>query len=438
MQISHTVEAPIEGRSAKLLLLLSAFLISAVITWQAGRFWLARERFDSDQIPQLEASAALVPGNGETWDHLGRLHQWDFSHADLPLAIADFRRAAAVDPLSARYWIDLAGALEANGDDAGAREAFARAQAVYPKSAEVAFNYGNFLLRHDDPAGGYQEFRRAAEGDPRLLPLIISRAWRSTEDVGPLLDQVLPQNTDAYLQAIDFFRSIHNAEPALAVWNRLVTRGARFPLRGSFPLMDELIDEGRSSDARRVWHEAIVAAGLPYADPPDHSLVWNGNFRIDFANGGLDWRWEPINGMLMDFDPEPGPGGSRAVRLDFSGGANVALNVPVQFVPVEPNTAYRFHAYLRTEQITTDSGVRFQLLDTRNANLLDVVTDNFVGSHQWTLVNADFTTAPETHFVAIRLTRFPSTLFDNHLGGTAWIADVSMIPASGSQGPPAP
>jgi tetratricopeptide (TPR) repeat protein len=438
MLTTHIMEVPLGSRTLKLLLLISAAAIAAVIVWQAGQFWLARRGLDSQQLPQLENSVALVPGNGEVWDHLGRLRQWDMANEDLAGAVADYRMAVKVDPLNATYWIDLAGALEANGDDSGARQAFARAQYVYPKSADVAFNYGNFLLRHDDPADGYRQFQLAAYGDPRLLPLIVSRAWRSTENVNQLLDQILPQNADAYLQSIEFFRSIHQADPALTVWGRLMKLGLRFPLSRSFPLLDELIEEDRSTDARRVWREAILAAGFPYSDPPDHSLVWNGNFRSDFANGGLDWRWWAISGLLLDFDSEPGPNGSRAVRLDFSGGANLALIVPFQFVPVEPNSAYHFHAYMRAEQITSDSGLRFLVADPNHDNTLNLISDNFVGSHGWSPINIDFTTGPLTHFVLIRVVRYPSTLFQNQLGGTAWVADISLTPASGSQGAQAP
>jgi tetratricopeptide (TPR) repeat protein len=434
LQITHTMEVPLDGRRSRAVLLIVSLAISATIIWQAGRFWLARHRMESGQISQLESSAALAPGNGEVWDRLGRLHQWDLADADLPLALSDFRKSVEADPLSAHNWMDLAGALEASGDVAGARQAFERAQAVYPKSAEVAFTYGNFLLRQDDPANGYRELRRAAGGDAALLPLIISRAWRSNEDVSQLLDQVLPQSTNAYLQALDFFRSIRQPEAALAVWSRLMATKARFPLKGSFPLMDELIDDDRSGDALRVWREAIAAAGLPYSEPARQSLVWNGNFRSDFANGGLDWRWWPINGALMDFDSETGPNGSGALRFDFSGGANPDLPVPFEYVPVEPSRAYHFHAYLRTEQVTTESGIRFQLADPNHGSSLNLLTDSFTGSHRWSPVDVDLTTGPDEHFLVIRLVRYPSKLFDNKLGGTAWVADVSLVPATNPSG----
>lgn len=436
LQITHTMEVPLDSPRSRTVFLVVVLAISAAVILDAGRFWLARHRMQSIEAAVLERSAALTPGNGDVWDRLGRVYQWDLTNADLPRAVTDFRKSVDADPLNAHNWMDYAGALEASGNDAGARRAFERAKSVYPKSADVAFNYGNFLLRQQDSADGYRELRRAAEGDPSLLPLVISRAWRTTGDASQFINQVLPQNADACVQALDFFRSIHQAEPALAVWQRLLMLGDHIALRGSFPLIDELIDEDRSSDARRVWREAMTLAGLPYSDPPNQSLVWNGNFRRDFANGGLDWRWWPVSGALIDFDSEPGPNGSRAVRLDFTGGFNLELPVPFQFVPVEPGRSYHFHGYMRTEQITTESGMHFQITDPNHPNVVNLTAENFIGSHAWTSVDADFTTGPQTHFVVIRVVRYPSRLFDGRLGGTAWIADVSLVPASGTPGAP--
>jgi hypothetical protein len=42
----------------------------------------------------------------------------------------------------------------------------------------------------------------------------------------------------------------------------------------------------------------------------------------------------------------------------------------------------------------------------------------------------DLTTGAATHFFVVQLIREPSNLFDNKLGGTVWIADVSLIPTA--------
>ena len=120
-------------------------------------------------------------------------------------------------------------------------------------------------------------------------------------DVNVLLDQVLPPDLDAYIQALDFFASIRQADPALAIWRRLISMGKPVALPRTFPFLDELILDDRSADAKQVWIEALTAAGLPHGEPPNHSLVWNGGFRTtsvmaDWAGAGtLPSAWRLIS-----------------------------------------------------------------------------------------------------------------------------------------------
>ena len=166
------MEIPLEGGQRRILLVAS-LAIAAVLIFQAGELWLASHRLDSEQLEQMERGAALVPGDGSAWDRLGRLRQWDFVNSDLPGAIVDYQKAVRYDPRSAHYWMDLASAYEAAGDDERARDAFLHAKAVYPVSAEVAFHYGNFLLREEKFAEAYSELQHAVRSDPTLLPLAI-------------------------------------------------------------------------------------------------------------------------------------------------------------------------------------------------------------------------------------------------------------------------
>jgi tetratricopeptide (TPR) repeat protein len=429
-----SMEIPLRSARLRLALLLVSFVAAAILAYQAGVLWLANSRLESGSLATMERGAALTPGNAAAWDRLGRLRQWDFVNSDLPGAVADYKKAVEDDPRSAYFWMDLAGAYEAAGDAARAQDAYAQAKAVYPSSAEVAFHYGNFLLREEKYPEAYDELRRAVRTDPTLLPLAISRTWRSSEDVDQLLNQMVPENTNAYLQAIDFFASIRQADPGLAVWRRLVALGQSFPLQRAFPFLDELIREDRSEDARRVWKEALTAAGLSYAEPAGHSLVWNGDFARDFVNGGLGWRWTDLPGAEMSFASEPAPNGSRAVRVDFGGGANLAVDAPFQYVPVEPNRTYHFHGFMRAQEITTESGMRFAIADPNHPGAASLTTDSFTGSHPWTAIDGDVTTGPQTRFLVIRLLRTPSRLFDNRIEGTVWIASISLVPSDANTG----
>jgi hypothetical protein len=206
-------------------------------------------------------------------------------------------------------------------------------------------------------------------------------------------------------------------------------------LSRTFPLIEMLIHCDCAEDASRVWREALGAAGLPHAEPANHSLIWNGDFASDFANGGLDWRWNSPFGAVIDFAAPPVSGG-RSVRLDFGGAANLDLDQPSEFVPVQPARSYHFHAMVRTEAITTEKGILFAITDPNHYRAVNVLTENFAGTHPWKTTDADFTTGPETHFLLVQLRRFQSRLFENRLSGTAWIADVSLTLSTSAAHPP--
>jgi tetratricopeptide (TPR) repeat protein len=432
------VETTLEGKGPRYALLIAAVLIALFFSYQGVRLWIADHRINSDRLAVIESGAALEPGNGEAWDILGRFRQLDFVAGDPNEAIKDFQRAIHDNPLSSYYWMNLAGAYEATGDDSDARIAFEHAQTVYPLSAQVAWNYGNFLLREQKWTEGYAQIQLAVRADPTLLPLAISRTWRSNHDVDTLLNQVVPADVNAYLETLDFFASIHEAEPGLKVWQRLISLGKPIALPRSFSFFDELIREDRSADASRIWREALHAAGLPHEGPGSGSLVWDGNFTGDFTNGGLGWRWNNPVGATIDFDAAPPGRSGRSVRLDFGGGSNLEIEYPLEYVPVEPNRAYHFHAYLRTEAISTESGMRFAIYDPNRHADVPVQTENLTGDNSWTATELAVPTGAQTHFLVVHLYRGRSRLFESKLSGTAWIADVSLIPADADATRPQP
>ena len=409
------MEIPLEGVRAKRVLLVISLAVAAILIFQASEIWLADHRINSGNPEQMERGAALVPGNADAWDLLGRFYQWDFMHSDMSRALVNYQKAIKGNPRSANYWMDLASVYEATGDDAGAQQAFERAKAVYPTSAEVAFHYGNFLLREQKYPEAYDELRQAVRMDRTLLPLVISRAWRANGDVNQLLDRVVPADVDAYSRALDSFGSADEADPALAVWHRLLEFGRFVPLSRTFPLLDELIHEDRADDARRVWREALAAADLPHTEPARRFPDLGRRF-----SAGVSQRWarlalEGTPGVSIDFDLQAAPNSSRAVRLDFNGGNNVSLSAPFEFVPVEPNRSYHFHAYMRANEITTESGPRFSITDPNHPNALNVLTEDFTGRGRGRPWKPMFRPGRRRTLLLVQLVRDPSRLFDNKL-----------------------
>jgi hypothetical protein len=429
------VEQLIQSTAVRRAIPLLVLLVSGVMVYQAVRFWIADSRIHADDVETIAKGVQLEPGNASAWDTLGRYQQLDFINSKPAQALESYKQAVRDDPRSAAFRMNLAAAYEADGDIPHAREQFEKAREVYPLSAEVAWNYGNFLLRQDQPAEGYSEIQHAVQFDPTLLTLAVSRTWRSSHDVKILLDQVLPRQPEAYFQAVDFFASIHQTEPALVVWQRLLSLGQIIILSRSFPLLDELIAQDQSADARRVWLEALAAAGLPHDEPVNHSAIWNGLFTADFENGGLDWRYGAPTGVSMGFDLAAVGHDGRSVRLDFGGGQNTEILQPMQYVPVEPSHSYQFRASIKTEGISTESGLRFSIRDPNHPESQTFETENLTGTHPWTLAAVRVNTGSQTHFLLVRLYRGPSRLFENKLSGSVSIADVSLSPTEDSAEP---
>lgn len=400
---------------------------AAIIVWQATEMWIADYRMRTGQPEEMRKGVALVPGNAEAWDRLGRYYMLSFSDPNIPLALSDFQRAVKVDPLSDNYWLDLAAAYDAAGQTAEAESAYEQAHKAYPASATVDWNYGNFLLREGKQEQGFDQIEQAVRGDPNLLTLAISRAWHTTNDINQVLDHVIPPNVNSYYQALDFFASSREVTPGLAVWQRLVALKQPIDLGRTYNFLFEVIHENDSDDALRIWNDAAVAADQPDLTVHGDSLVSDGTFRGRFPNGGLGWQWQTQAGTVIDFDSSTPDGKGRSVRLDFNGSVNTNLSEPVEDVAVEPGRTYHFHAAIRTEQISTDSGIRFMISDPI-AYGVTIQSDNMTGTHAWTDVDLDVRTPPRTHFLAIELFRDPSRRFDNKLSGSVWIADVSLAP----------
>ena len=413
------------------LFFLGVLLIAGTLAILGGKNGLAELYGRSSQADDWLRAAQLEPSNAEHWYRLARYRQLDVGNADPALAISYYRRALAIDPRSAFYWLDLASAYELQGDVAQAAQAYETAKSVHPISAEVAWRYGNFLMRQGNLAPAYAEIHRAVLTDHRLAALAISRCWRAEPNIERILNEVLPAESDVYVQALDFVVAEKETDAALVVWKRLMAVHASYPLFRSFALLDELIAQKPIEEASAVWKEALAMSGTraQYSPP---SLVWDGGFETDFTDGGFGWRHRGSEGTSFDFDTETRRSGVRSLRVTFDGSENIRFENLWQRVPVEPNTHYHFAAYLRTQEISTDSGMRFRLAFSEMPALL---TPNEIGTHPWTREELDFTTGPQTRLLLISLLRWSGQKFDNKLRGTVWVDDVSLVPLAPESSP---
>lgn len=409
------------------------FVFAAVVILSVGlaltgvRHGIAEYWTGSSDPDQWLRAAELEPSNPDNWYHLGRYRFLDSGNGDLRLAISYYKRAVAIDPGSALYWSELAQSYESIGDLRSAEQAHLRAQQDYPISAEVAWEYGNFLLRQNRVPEAFRQIQRALSADPKLTTLALSRCWRSTQDIDQILKFALPANADVYWGALDFFIGSREPVPAMAVWKQLASNRPSFPLPKAFPLLDLLLESNDADDAQIVWRQAISSTAIMAQPASTGTLIWDGGFEQNLLNGGFAWRYQPVEGADIELDEETVHSGRRSLRVDFDGTANVDFKNIWQYVAVEPNTRYRFGAYIRAQELSTDSGIRFEIDQN---GILPLLTPNIIGTQPWTLNDIEFSTGPETRVLRVVLRRTPSDRFGNKIRGTAWVDDISLTPMS--------
>jgi hypothetical protein len=194
-------------------------------------------------------------------------------------------------------------------------------------------------------------------------------------------------------------------------------------------LVDGLISENRIREAQQVWRSGLQASNWVQDSEEGRSLVLNGGFEHDIANGGFDWREVPLSAASFDFDSAFAHSGTRSLRIEFDGTENVDFGHLFQYVPVASDSRYHFSVFVRTEGLTTDRGISFEILDAHHPEQVQVATRELTGTNPWTVLQTDLVSGPDTQAVKITLRRTPSWKFDNKFSGTVWVDDVTLTPA---------
>ncbi len=412
-------------------LVLAAFLVAALLSYFSVRNARADHFAGLPTRQALERATQLEPGDARSWYLLGRYWQFNLEDSDAQKAALAYKTAVSVDPLSTVSWLGLGSAYESAGDLAHAREAFLQAKKTYPLSAEVAWQYGNFLLRRGELESAFTEMRRAVESDPKRGAEAFSRAFRAEPDVDRILNRALPPNRDVYVDVIWDQITDGQTDIALQVWDRLVAIHPRLPLRDVFPLIGALRNSKRIADARQVWDQAVIVAGMADLQGPPGSVLWDGGFESGISGGGYTWLFpEGLRNIQISIDSRETHSGDHSLRLTFDGKSIVSSMNICHYVPVPPSTSYRFSAWLKTRAVTTDQGVRFQLSSLGTQDNSVAVTPELHGSEPWTHIEIPWFSGKDVQEVQVCLVRFLSDQLENKINGTTWVDDVALVPES--------
>jgi tetratricopeptide (TPR) repeat protein len=381
-----------------------------VASWLGGR----------PELKSLARAAKLDPGNADYRNHLGRYY--DLVVRDPASAVGYYKAAVQLNPHSARYWFDLAGAYQVLGDTPN--QTAALEQAIYADSMtpDVAWEAANLYLVQGENEKALREFSVVMANDTSLAATAMQYCWRINPDVDALLRDVVPHTPDAYIAFLTLLEVKQQPQDTFKVWDALLQTHQRFELRYVYEYMHFLIQHKEVDQAVSVWQQAAPRFGLTSYLPSSSNLIVNGNFDLDVLNGAFDWQYQKQSGVTLTLDPSDFHSGRRSLLIAFDGpGINDAGIY--ELVPVQPNTTYDFSAYYKNGELEGAGGPHLTIQDMYSlAVYFD--SDEMKESGYWKSVDGEFTTSPDCKLLVLHVRRLPE---GSPIRGKLWIDDLHLI-----------
>jgi len=333
---------------------------------------------------------------------------------------AQLLEALSRDAATPSRWCDLGEALLNHDQPEKARYCFSRALILGPDVPPVLLRVANFHYR-------LRENKSALESTSRVLSKTstyddqVFQSYRENKLTLPeVFSQGLPgkRSSQEYLR---FLMSTGNMTDAPTAWEWIVSHGSADD-RLARDYVRFLVADERYETAAESW-------ALYLGDRRNHYLesnwIYNGGFELQPEQLFFDWRIEHLDSVETDLDGSVAHSGSQSLRIRFGGQENVDFHHVSQTAFVKPGT-YRFEAYIRTQEITTNQGIGFHLRDIGGSSHLDIRTKRLLGTNDWTKLEEIVRVSPETKLLSIQVIREPSLKFDNKISGTVWIDSVSL------------
>jgi tetratricopeptide (TPR) repeat protein len=334
-------------------------------------------------------------------------------------AVQLYTEALRRDPANPYRWSDLGQALLANGDTERARSCYRRALGLSRQVPQVWLRDANFHFELDEPQDALRSAAHVLKTVPDYDSVLFGYFDRLIDSPSAVLAQIGDDRraTRSYVQHLV---GIGNMDGARAAWDYALRKGFDDdPLTASY--IDALLRAHQYFEAKQDWTRFL---GESRGDYPDRNLLFNGGFELEPSGCAFDWRIQPSDAFETTRDSVRHDG-KWALKIQFHGDANVSYENVIQIVPVRPGN-YVLRAWVRTGGLTTNEGPRIAIQDAQAPNILNIKSNSFLGTAEWTPVTIPFTVGPHTSLISIRVIRESSSKFDSKINGTFWLDSISL------------
>lgn len=433
---SCVVEFSLQGPWRLGLYVLVIGLLTLLISVETAKIAIVTALGKSPNTAELQKALAIEPDNPALLHRLGLLYSFLPDTMSPLQGVRCLRRAVELNPHRAAYWLSLGTACDSVGDTTCADHAFQRALVLNPTSPRVQWGIGNHYLMTDRVDTALPFFRRLLELSPEYARPTFGLCLRAVHDPQIVYERVLPRRSDAKLRFafVNLLSEQGDHDNAYRVWRETIAETSAFAFSSVTPYLDRLLGQGRFLEAQSVWQdlERLGIVKKPPTEDP-RNLVFNGGFEQDPLNAGFDWRFQSAAYVAADFADTSAFQKERCLRVDFTVSRNDEFEPVYQIAPVVPYQAYVLSAYVRSENVSSDSGPRLRVLDPACPACPNAMTEATVGTTAWHQVTLSFLAGPQTHAVRLSVWRPRSRTFPTDITGSFWLDAVSLTAVAGSE-----
>ena len=336
--------------------------------------------------------------------------------------IVDLLEAVRRDPASPQRWCDLGEAMLRSGRVEQARHCFANALALGPNIPPVLLRAAHFYHDVGEHERALAQTSRVLEQTDAYDDVIFNWYGEKNMPVAELLADGLPSAPrvpQAYLRHSIRTRNFGDAATA---WTWLLAHGHADD-RVAHDYVNFLYGDRRYEAAARSW---AVYLGNRRNGYMESNWLFNGGFESDPSGTAFDWRMGNLNDDVeVALDGNMARSGARSLRVRFGGKENVTYSHTSQTALMTPGV-YRFEAFVRAQDVTTDRGIGFRIFEAEGISRVDVRTELTAGTTDWKKIEQIVRVPHEAGPLTVQVVRPRSLKFDSLIGGTAWIDDVSL------------
>ena len=428
-QVVHFKASPL----ARIILLLTV-LLALTAGWFVMRWYIGNtlaEYFNPEEarLQTAQTAVRLAPSDPLTHWRLG-----DFIHKRLPpdqisRAVAEFERAVSLSPHDYRYWTAWGLALEQAGEYEKAEKALLEAVRLAPAYSFPRWHLGNLLLRRARYQEAFSQLRQASEANEDLRPQLFAVAWQVYGDDFEALQNAVGNRPDTRAQFALHLIQRSRFDEGLRVWNTLNDSEKKAHLSVADSLIASLITSKRFRTASELWNQ--IAPDATYRAETgqivDPGLESNISHSPSFLFG---WQVPDMPEIQTGITTNMGHNSNRSLRMFFQVRSTVAPIAVTQLVIVQPNTAYSFECYTKTENLMSASTPAIIIEDAGDGAELAASAKLPAGDSDWSPVSLSFNTGSKTEAIRVKIYRAPCDEENPvcPIFGTVWYDNFALKP----------